>query len=81
MDMEKVILKFKKNAKGTHTIAYCEEYPTLQGIGPDEGHATANFWKAFNSAEMNAEHQATVSKKAVTAKAEEEHKGKKKKAA
>lgn len=75
MDIEKVILKFKKNAKGTHTIAYCEEYPTIQGIGPDEGHATANFWKAYNTAEMNAEHQVTVTKKA--AKAEETPKKKK----
>lgn len=75
MDMEKVILKFKKNAKGTHTIAFCEEYPSIQGIGPDEGHATANFWKAFNIAEMNAEHLQTVTKKA--AKAEETPKKKK----
>jgi len=77
MDIEKVILKYKKNAKGTHTIAYCEEYPSLQGIGPDEGHATANFWKAFNNEETKAEHSATVSKKAMKV----EDNSKKKKAA
>ncbi len=77
MDMEKVVLKFKKNAKGTHTIAYCEEYPSIHGIGPDEGHAIANFWKGFNAAEMNSEHAATVSKKA----AKVEDTSKKKKAA
>ncbi len=79
MDMEKVVLKFKKNAKGTHVIAFCDEYPSLQGVGPDEGHATANFWKAFNNAEMNAEHQATVTKK--VAKETEKTPDKKKKAA
>ncbi len=63
MDIEKVVLKFKMNAKGTHHIAYCEEYPQLQGIGPSEGQATANFWKAFNNAEVNISKQASVQKK------------------
>lgn len=63
MDMEKVILKFKKNAKGTHSIAYCDEYPELQGIGPTEGHAVANFWKAFNNAENKHEHEAAIQRK------------------
>ena len=64
MDIEKVVLKFKMNAKGTHCIAYCDEYPQIQGIGPSEGHATANFWKAFNGAEDKAAHSETLQKKA-----------------
>ena len=64
MDIDKVVLKFKKNPKGTATIAYCDEYPQVQGIGPDEGHATANFWKVFNSYESKQEHDMTLKKKA-----------------
>jgi hypothetical protein len=81
MDIEKVVLKFKMNAKGTHHIAYCDEYPQIQGIGPDQGHATANFWKAFNNAETKAEHQSTSSKKAVEKESSEKEQGKKKKSA
>ncbi|MBF0297332.1 MAG: hypothetical protein HQK51_01345 [Oligoflexia bacterium] len=65
MDFNKVILKYKMNTKGTHYIAYCDEYPSLQGIGPSEGHATANFWKAFNSIENKDEHQKTINKKSL----------------
>lgn len=66
MDIEKVVLKFKMNAKGTHHIAYCEEYPQLQGIGPTEGQATANFWKAFNNAEVSISKKASDEKKAAS---------------
>lgn len=51
MDLTKVVLLYKMNAKGTHHIAYCDEYPSIQGIGPSQEQATANFWKAFNKAE------------------------------
>ena len=64
MDIDKVVLKTKMNAKGTHHIAYCEEYPSIQGIGPSEGQAIANFWKGFNSAEMKSDEQANKQKKA-----------------
>ncbi len=47
--MEKVVLKFKKNPKGTMVIAYCDEYPEVTGTGPDQAKATMSFWKAFNS--------------------------------
>jgi len=63
MDMNKVELKLKMNAKGTHHIAYCEEYPSLQGIGPSEGQAIANFWKAFNLAEEKAAAEVSRQKK------------------
>jgi hypothetical protein len=52
MDPEKINIKYKPNKTGSQVIAYCDEYPSLQGIGPSEGQATANFWKAFNKAEM-----------------------------
>ncbi len=77
MDIDKVVLQYKMNAKGTHYIAYCEEYPTVQGIGPSEGHATANFWKAFNKLEALTEHEHTQTKKAEKAAAEETSKKKK----
>lgn len=65
MDYNKVVLKFKMNDKKTHYIAYCDEYPEVNGIGPSEGHATVNFWKVFNSREEKQEHQETLSKKAL----------------
>ncbi|MBF0315710.1 MAG: hypothetical protein HQK50_01880 [Oligoflexia bacterium] len=71
MDPQKVSLKFKKNAKGSHTIAYCDEYPSVQGIGPSEGQAVANFWKAFNVVEDKAEHAHTLEKKAALVKEKE----------
>ncbi|MEI8347983.1 MAG: hypothetical protein WCG27_10990 [Pseudomonadota bacterium] len=77
MDMLKVILKYKMNAKGTHHIAYCEEYPQIQGIGPSEGQATANFWKAYNNAESKTETQATQQKRSEKAAAEQLAKKKK----
>ena len=87
MDMNKVRLKFKMNAKQTHHIAYCEEYPEIQGIGPSEGQATADFWRAFNNAEDKNAHQATQQKKqkekvaAAEQNKDQQHKGTKKKAA
>ncbi|MBF0359431.1 MAG: hypothetical protein HQK49_00375 [Oligoflexia bacterium] len=65
MDFSKIVIKYKLNAKGTHYIAYCDEYPSVQGIGPSEGHATANFWKAFNANENKTDHQNTLNKKAI----------------
>ena len=63
MDPEKVIIQFKRNAKDTHFIAYCEEYPEVEGIGPTEGHAIANFWKNFNNADDKLDHQKNQKKK------------------
>ncbi len=71
MDMNKVSLKLKMNAKGTHHIAYCDEYPSLQGIGPSEGQAIANFWKAFNLAEEKAAAEVSMQKKIDKANSEE----------
>ena len=80
MDIEKVVLKFKMNAKGTHHIAFCDEYPQVQGIGPSEGQATANFWRAFNNAEAKQEMQVGQQKKSEKAAALQQD-AKKKKAA
>ena len=77
MDINKVILKFKINAKGTHTIAYCDEYPAIQGVGETEDQATANFWKSYNTAESKQEHAATMSKKMQKEVAEKDTKKKK----
>jgi hypothetical protein len=63
MDMEKVVLKFRQNEKKTHTVAYCEEYPQVQGIGPSEQLATANFWKVFNKASEQEAHDVSAKKK------------------
>ena len=79
MEAEKVVLKFKMNAKGTQHIAYCDEYPQVQGMGNSEGQATAHFWKAFNNSEDKMQHEATEKKKAE--KLAQTDIGKKKKAA
>lgn len=63
MDYSKVTIKTKLNKKGTHTIAYCEEYPEVQGIGPSEDQAIANFWRAFNNADLKESHQQTLAAK------------------
>lgn len=79
MDIEKIVLKYKSTTKGDQVIAYCEEYPQLQGMGKDEGSATAHFWRAFNKMEDTVAHEETLKKKAD--KIEAEKQGKKKKAA
>ena len=81
MDIDKVVIKFRQSTKGNQTIAYCEEYPQLQGIGQNEGQATANFWKAFNNAESKMEHESTLKKKQEKEATEKQQQGKKKKAA
>ena len=81
MDMNKVNLKLKMNAKGTHHIAYCDEYPSLQGIGPSEGQAIANFWKAFNLAEEKAAAEVSFQKKMEKVSSETASSKKNKKAA
>jgi len=63
MDIEKVVLKYKKNEKGTVVTAYCDAYPNIQGKGPDENKATADFWHAFNNFEDNNAHVLTLQKK------------------
>lgn len=63
MDFSKVTLLTKLNKKGTHTIAYCEEYPEIQGIGPTEEQAVANFWRCFNNADQKESHNMTMAKK------------------
>lgn len=63
MDYDKVNLKTKPNKKGTHTIAYCEEYPNVQGIGPTPDQAIANFWRAFNNADLKEAHAETLAQK------------------
>lgn len=60
MDFDKVNLKIKMNAKGTHYIAYCEEYPQIQGVAPSEDLATQNFWRAFANLEDKIEHEKIV---------------------
>ncbi len=63
MEMDKVVLKFKLNAKGNTHIAYCDEYPQIQGMGPSEGQAIASFWKAFNSYEEKQNKESNLQKR------------------
>ena len=61
MDMEKVVLKFKMNAKCTQYIAFCDEYPEVTGTGPDQGRATMSFWKAFNNLDQKKNEKVAAS--------------------
>ncbi|OFZ20713.1 MAG: hypothetical protein A2202_06125 [Bdellovibrionales bacterium RIFOXYA1_FULL_36_14] len=81
MEMEKVILKHKLNDKGTHHIAYCDEYPQIQGTGPSPEQATASFWRAFNKAQDVLDFESAKNKKSAMAAASASNKGKQKKAA
>lgn len=81
MDLTKVVLLYKMNAKGTHHIAYCEEYPSIQGIGPSQEQATANFWKAFNKAENQEDFQHHLDRVGEREEAEKTKKTNKKRAA
>ena len=63
MDPDKITIKYKKSKNGNAVIAYCEEYPEIQGMGPSEEQATANFWKCFNNKEMSLEREASEKKK------------------
>ena len=63
MDPSNVEIKFKDNKKGTQVVAYCEEYPEIQGIGPNKDTAVRNFWRAFNNREAELEQTQTEEKK------------------
>jgi hypothetical protein len=63
LDPAKVKLRFKPTKNQKATIAYCDEYPDIQGTGNDQAQATANFWKQFNAREIQLEHEATERKK------------------
>lgn len=63
MDLSKVVIQYKTHPKGDKTIAYCNEYPQLQGIGKSQDEATANFWRAYNAADNRESHLETLSKK------------------
>jgi len=63
LDPSKVSLKFKPSKSGKAVIAYCEEYPEIQGNGANEEQATSSFWKQFNAKELEIEHEESERKK------------------
>ncbi len=81
MDLTKVELMYRMNSKGTHHIAYCQAYPSIEGIGPSQEQATANFWKAFNKAENQEDFQHHLSRVGEREEAEKAKKTNKKRAA